>query len=43
MRVTLKIWRQAGRKTAGKFVSYPVNDVDPDMSVLECLDAKARS
>jgi succinate dehydrogenase / fumarate reductase iron-sulfur subunit len=38
MRVTLKIWRQAGRKTAGKFVSYPVKDVDPDMSVLECLD-----
>jgi succinate dehydrogenase / fumarate reductase iron-sulfur subunit len=38
MRVTLRIWRQAGRKTTGKFVSYPVDNVDPDMSMLECLD-----
>ncbi len=38
MRVTLRIWRQAGRKTPGKFVSYPVDNVDPDMSMLECLD-----
>ncbi len=38
MQVTLKIWRQPGRKTPGKFVSYPVNNVDPDMSMLECLD-----
>ncbi len=38
MRVTLKIWRQTGRKTAGKFVSYPVDDANPDMSMLECID-----
>ncbi|HMJ62873.1 MAG TPA: succinate dehydrogenase/fumarate reductase iron-sulfur subunit [Bryobacteraceae bacterium] len=38
MRVTLKIWRQKGRKDPGKFVSYPVDNVNPDMSMLECLD-----
>ena len=38
MKLTLKIWRQKGRKDAGKFVSYPVDDVDPEMSMLECLD-----
>ena len=38
MRVTLKIWRQSGRKDSGKFVSYPMDNANPDMSVLECLD-----
>ena len=38
MRVTLKVWRQVGRKTAGKFVNYPGENVNPDMSMLECLD-----
>src|SRR6476646_3315038 len=38
MRLTLKIWRQKGRKESGKFVSYPVDNVNPDMSMLECLD-----
>ena len=38
MKLTLKIWRQSGRKDKGKFVSYPVNDVNPEMSMLECLD-----
>ncbi len=38
MRVTLKIWRQRGRKDSGKFVSYPVDNVNPDMSMLECID-----
>ncbi len=38
MKLTLKIWRQTGRKDTGKFVSYPVNDVNPEMSMLECLD-----
>ena len=38
MKFTLTIWRQKSRKEQGKFVSYPVEDVDPDMSVLECLD-----
>src|SRR5437588_789439 len=38
MKLTLKIWRQTGRKDKGKFVSYPVDDVNPEMSMLECLD-----
>ena len=38
MRVRLKIWRQKSHGAPGKFVSYAVNDVNPDMSMLECLD-----
>src|SRR5579875_139828 len=38
MRVTLKIWRQKNPNAKGKFVSYPVDNVNPDMSMLECLD-----
>jgi succinate dehydrogenase / fumarate reductase iron-sulfur subunit len=38
MKLTLKVWRQTGRKEGGKFVSYPMNDVNPEMSMLECLD-----
>src|ERR1700755_362716 len=38
MRVTLKIWRQRSNKEKGKFVSYPVDNVNADMSMLECLD-----
>jgi len=38
MRVKLKVWRQTGRKAKGKFVTYPVENVNPDMSMLECLD-----
>jgi succinate dehydrogenase / fumarate reductase iron-sulfur subunit len=38
MRVKLKVWRQAGRNAKGKFVTYPVDNVNPDMSMLECLD-----
>jgi succinate dehydrogenase / fumarate reductase iron-sulfur subunit len=38
MRVTLKIWRQKNRNAKGKFVTYPVDNVNPDMSMLECLD-----
>ncbi len=38
MRIKLKVWRQTGRAKKGKFVSYPVDDVNPDMSMLECLD-----
>ena len=38
MRVTLKVWRQPSRKAPGKFVSYPVENVNPDMSILECID-----
>lgn len=38
MRVTLKVWRQAGLNKPGKFVSYQVDNANPDMSMLECLD-----
>lgn len=38
MRVTLKVWRQNRSNGRGKFVTYPVDNVNPDMSVLECLD-----
>ena len=38
MKLTLKIWRQKNRNEKGAFVKYPVDDVDPEMSVLECLD-----
>ena len=36
MRVVLKIWRQKFGSKTGQFVSYPVNDVNPAMSMLEC-------
>lgn len=38
MRLTLKIWRQPKRQDKGKLVSYEMNDVNPEMSMLECLD-----
>src|SRR6202021_228702 len=38
MKLALKIWRATGRKDKGKFVSYAVDDVNPEMSMLECLD-----
>jgi succinate dehydrogenase / fumarate reductase iron-sulfur subunit len=38
MKLTLKVWRQTDPKGGGKFVSYPVDDVNPEMSMLECLD-----
>ena len=38
MKVTLKIWRQKNRKEAGKFVSYPVDVENVEMSMLECID-----
>jgi succinate dehydrogenase / fumarate reductase iron-sulfur subunit len=38
MKLTLKIWRQKNNGDKGSFVSYPVNDVNPEMSMLECLD-----
>jgi succinate dehydrogenase / fumarate reductase iron-sulfur subunit len=38
VRLTLKVWRQASRSKPGKFVSYPLDDANPDMSMLECLD-----
>jgi len=38
MNLTLKIWRQQDTKSSGKFVSYQVQGVTPDMSFLEMLD-----
>src|ERR1022692_794583 len=38
MKLTLKIWRQSDRDSAGCFVSYEARDVIPDMSFLEMLD-----
>src|SRR5262249_14314624 len=39
MHLTLKIWRQQSASVPGKFVTYQVKDVTPDMSFLELLDA----
>ena len=38
MNLTLKVWRQQDTGSAGKFVTYPVQGVTPDMSFLEMLD-----
>jgi succinate dehydrogenase / fumarate reductase, iron-sulfur subunit len=38
MNLTLKVWRQQDSKTAGKFVTYQVQGVTPDMSFLEMMD-----
>src|SRR5580658_4774502 len=38
MKLTLKIWRQKNRKEAGKFVSYPVDIENAEMSMLEVID-----
>jgi succinate dehydrogenase / fumarate reductase iron-sulfur subunit len=39
MTLTLNIWRQQNAGAPGRFVSYQVKDVTPDMSFLETLDA----
>ncbi|HEU5301378.1 MAG TPA: succinate dehydrogenase/fumarate reductase iron-sulfur subunit [Acidimicrobiia bacterium] len=38
MKVTLKVWRQQGPDAPGAFESYDVDDVSPDMSILELFD-----
>jgi len=38
MKLTLKIWRQKSPREAGVFVTYAMDDVNPEMSMLECLD-----
>lgn len=38
MKLKLKIWRQKSRGDKGRFVSYAVDNVNPEMSMLECLD-----
>ena len=38
MKLSLRIWRQKDRSTAGRFVTYEIDGVTPDMSFLEMLD-----
>ena len=38
MKVNLKIWRQAGPRAKGGFVTYPNVETTPDTSFLETLD-----
>ncbi len=38
MNLTLKVWRQKHAKAQGRFVTYQVKDISPDMSFLEVLD-----
>jgi succinate dehydrogenase / fumarate reductase iron-sulfur subunit len=38
VRLNLKIWRQAGRNTAGRLEDYTAADIEGDMSFLEMLD-----
>ena len=39
MKLTLKIWRQKNASAKGTFVTYKMDDVSPEMSFLEMLDA----
>lgn len=39
MKYILKIWRQEQPQTKGRFETYDVSDIAPDMSILEMLDA----
>ena len=38
MRLTLRVWRQAGPEAPGAFETYEVNEVTEEMSFLELLD-----
>jgi succinate dehydrogenase / fumarate reductase iron-sulfur subunit len=38
MKLTLRVWRQKDAGTPGRFVTYQVDGVTPDMSFLEMLD-----
>lgn len=38
MRLILHIWRQKNANSKGKMVRYEMDDANPDMSMLECLD-----
>jgi succinate dehydrogenase / fumarate reductase iron-sulfur subunit len=39
MKLTLKIWRQKDARAKGMFVTYNMDNVSPEMSFLEMLDA----
>jgi succinate dehydrogenase / fumarate reductase iron-sulfur subunit len=38
VKLTLKVWRQAGPRAEGRLVTYTIDDASPDMSFLEMLD-----
>jgi succinate dehydrogenase / fumarate reductase iron-sulfur subunit len=38
MKITLKVWRQPSNKAEGKFETYQLQHVSPDMSFLEMFD-----
>jgi succinate dehydrogenase / fumarate reductase, iron-sulfur subunit len=38
MKITVRVWRQSGPEAKGAMVSYPLDDISPDMSFLEMLD-----
>jgi succinate dehydrogenase / fumarate reductase, iron-sulfur subunit len=38
MKFTLKIWRQSAAQTSGRFVTYQLADISPEMSFLEMID-----
>lgn len=38
MQITLRIWRQKDRNSEGRLVDYELQDVTPDISLLEALD-----
>ncbi len=38
MNLTLKVWRQKNKSDKGRFETYPVQDISPDMSFLEMFD-----
>ncbi len=38
MRLVLNVWRQEKPQSRGKLVRYEMNNVDKEMSILECLD-----
>lgn len=38
MNLTLKVWKQKNKDTKGRFETYPVKGISPDMSFLEMFD-----
>jgi succinate dehydrogenase / fumarate reductase, iron-sulfur subunit len=38
MKIVLKVWRQESPDSEGRFVDYPLSDVDPDWMLLDALD-----
>ncbi len=38
MKLTLKIWRQKNNNERGRFETYPIDGISPDMSFLEMID-----